>query len=126
VTEKTQQMLFLIKMAPIIISVWSSIFWKLGLPDFQISGLEEIVRPLRRSNLTALDFHILGVGHVKYSIYAMSFCDLDRQKQRITSVMATIKMDMLHCIWMEKEYRLNICRFTNCAHLDTYQGDIKL
>jgi hypothetical protein len=27
---------------------------------------------------------------------------------------------------MEKEYRLNICRFTNCAHLDTYQGDIKL
>jgi hypothetical protein len=60
------------------------------------------------------------VRYVKNSVYIVKIRDLDHLQQRITAALATNTMRMLHHTWTETEYRLDVCRFRNCAHFEAY------
>ena len=43
---------------------------------------------------------------------------MDDLKDRITEVLATIENAMLGRVWQEMDYRLDVCRATNGAHIE--------
>ena len=44
--------------------------------------------------------------------------DVDELKARITEAVATIDNAMLERVWQELDYRLDVCRVTNGAHIE--------
>jgi hypothetical protein len=44
--------------------------------------------------------------------------DINDLKDRIKAAIATVDVDMLQRTWMELEYRLDIVRVTNGAHVE--------
>ena len=44
--------------------------------------------------------------------------DVDELKAQITEAATTIDNAMLERIWQELDYRLDVCRVTNSAHID--------
>ena len=44
--------------------------------------------------------------------------DVDELKARKTEAVATIYNAMLGRVWQELDYRLDLCRVTNCAHIE--------
>ena len=44
--------------------------------------------------------------------------DVDELKARITQAVATINNAMLGRVWQELDYRLDVCRVTNGAHIE--------
>ena len=47
--------------------------------------------------------------------------DVETLQSRIIEVLATINEEMLENIWREIEYRLDILRATNGAHVEVYE-----
>jgi hypothetical protein len=45
---------------------------------------------------------------------------LDELKTRIRNAISAIPADMLHRTWQELEYRLEVIRATNAAHIEVY------
>lgn len=72
----------------------------------------------RSLDITSLDFFLWG--YVKDKVYATSIEDLDTLKQRISEVIASVTPDMLANTWREIEYRLDVLRATNGAHVEVY------
>jgi hypothetical protein len=81
------------------------------------SGLRCPDLPTRSPNLTPCDFYIWGF--VKDSVYvpplAMSLKEL---RDRISHALQTITADMLHRDWDEFDYRVDVCRVTQGAHIE--------
>jgi hypothetical protein len=48
--------------------------------------------------------------------------DVDEIKLRIAAAIRTIDRNMLQRVWDEPDYRLDICRVTNGAHIEHLQG----
>jgi hypothetical protein len=46
--------------------------------------------------------------------------DVDELKERITEAVATINNAMLRRVWQKFDYRLDVCRVTNGAHIEHY------
>ncbi|GBN80818.1 hypothetical protein AVEN_71877-1 [Araneus ventricosus] len=44
--------------------------------------------------------------------------DINHLKQRITDVVHSVTPDVLTRVWDELDYRLNVCRATNGAHIE--------
>ena len=44
--------------------------------------------------------------------------DVNELKARITEAVSTIDNAMLGCVWQELDYRLDVCRVTNGAHIE--------
>jgi hypothetical protein len=57
-------------------------------------------------------------GYKKNIVYAVNISDLDHLQQKIIATVVTIKPDMLHHTWMERQHCLDVCRFTNGAHIE--------
>jgi hypothetical protein len=72
--------------------------------------------PLRSPDLTPVDFFMWG--YVKDIVYANLVLDLQNLRNRITNAISTITPDMLQCVWIETDYRLDIVRATNCVHVE--------
>jgi hypothetical protein len=68
--------------------------------------------------LQRLDFFLWG--YVKDIVYRTKVRDITNLKQRITEAIATIDEDMLQPTWQEIEYRLDVLRATNGAHIEVY------
>jgi hypothetical protein len=47
--------------------------------------------------------------------------DIDEFKLRITAAIETVDRNMLERVWEELDYRLNICRITNGAHMSIFR-----
>ena len=43
-------------------------------------------------------------------------------KQRITIALETVTQDMLHCVWEELEYRLDMFQITGNVHIEHLQN----
>jgi hypothetical protein len=73
--------------------------------------------PPRSPDLTSCDLFVWGF--VKDSVYVpplpMSVKEL---RDRITHAVQTIKADMLHRVWDEFDYRVDVCRVTQGAHIE--------
>jgi transposase len=73
--------------------------------------------PPRSPDLTPCDFFLWG--YVKDKVYVPPLTsDLDELKQRITRAVESINVDMLHRVWNELDYRLDVCRVTRGAHIE--------
>ena len=59
-------------------------------------------------------------GYVKDIMYKTKLQDKDDLKQRISNAMKTINEAMLQRTWQEIEFRLDVLRATNGAHIEVY------
>jgi hypothetical protein len=71
--------------------------------------------PPRSPDITPLDFFLWG--YVKDRVYATPIRDVAGLRRKIADVIRTITSDMLKT-WAEIEYRLDILRATNGAHVE--------
>jgi hypothetical protein len=51
-------------------------------------------------------------------VYAEKIRDLQNLKDRICAAIETVTPEMLSGVWEEAEYKLDICRVTNGAHIE--------
>ena len=73
--------------------------------------------PPRSPDLTLCDFFLWEF--VKDSVYVPPLSmSLKELRDRITHALQTITADMLHRIWDEFDYHLDVCRVTQGAHIE--------
>ena len=48
--------------------------------------------------------------------------NVNELKQRITIALETVIQDMLHRVWEELDYRLDVCRVISGAHIEHFMG----
>ena len=75
--------------------------------------------PPRSPDITPLDFFLWG--YVKDGVYTTPVRDVETLQSRIIEVLATVNEEMLENTWREIEYRLDILRATNGAHVEVYE-----
>ena len=75
-----------------------------------------LVDGLAVADITPLDFFLWG--YVKDRVYQTPVQDLVTLRERIVEAIQAIDVDMLQRVWMEMEYRLDILRATNGAHVE--------
>ncbi|GBN63446.1 hypothetical protein AVEN_177709-1 [Araneus ventricosus] len=71
--------------------------------------------PPRSPDITPLDFYLRG--YVKQHGYSERINEINHLKQRITNVIHSVTPDILTRVWEELDYRLDVCRATNRAHI---------
>ena len=59
-------------------------------------------------------------GYVKDIVYRIKARDVSDLQQRIIKALDTVTVDMLARTWLEVEYRLDILRATDGAHVEVY------
>ena len=74
--------------------------------------------PPRSPDTTPLDFFLWG--YVKDIVYPTKVRDMTDLRQRISNAIAAIDEAMLQRTWQEIEYRLDVLRATNGAHIEVY------
>ena len=58
-------------------------------------------------------------GYVKDQVYVPSLpASIPELKERIRTAIETIIADMLQTVWNELDYRVDVCRITNGAHIE--------
>jgi len=73
--------------------------------------------PPRSPDLTPCDFFVWGF--VKDSIYVPPLpMSLNELRDWIKHALQTITADMLHRVWDEFDYRVDVCRVTQGAHIE--------
>ena len=72
--------------------------------------------PPRSPNITPLDFFLRG--YVKDIVYQTKVRDVSDLQLRIIEALDTVTVDMLARTWLETEYRLDILRATDGAHVE--------
>ena len=87
-------------------------------PDRWIGKDGPISGPPRSPDITPLDFFLWG--YVKDIVYRTKVRDITDSKQRISNAIDTINEAMLQRTWQEIEYRLDVLRVTNGAHVEMY------
>ena len=73
--------------------------------------------PPRSPDLTPCDFFLWGF--VKGSVYVPPIPrDVDELKARITEAVSTVDSAMMGRVGQKLDYRLDVCRVTNGAHIE--------
>ena len=70
----------------------------------------------RSPDATQCDFFLWG--YVKDQVYAPLTASIPELKVRIRTATETITADMLQTVWNELDYRVDVCRITNGAHIE--------
>jgi hypothetical protein len=71
----------------------------------------------RSPDLTHLDFFW---GFVKDILCRKKVQNVNELRDRIVRAAKCVTNEMLTSMWRETEYRLDVCRTTNGAHIDIY------
>ncbi|GBN11814.1 hypothetical protein AVEN_177443-1 [Araneus ventricosus] len=72
--------------------------------------------PPRSPDITPLDFYLWG--YVKQHVYSERINGINHLKQRITDIIHSVTPIVLTRVWEELDYRLDMCRATNGAHIE--------
>ncbi|GBM40191.1 hypothetical protein AVEN_80191-1 [Araneus ventricosus] len=72
--------------------------------------------PPRSPDIKSLDFYFWC--YVKQHVYSERINDINHLKQRITDVFLSRTPDVLTRVWEELDYRLDVCKATNGAHIE--------
>ena len=59
-------------------------------------------------------------GYNKNIVYSEKIRNIQHLQERITSAIETVTRDMMQKTWQEIEFRLNVPRATNSAHIEMY------
>ena len=59
-------------------------------------------------------------GYIKNLVYAEKIRNIQHLQERITSTIETVTRDLIQKTWQEIEFRLDVSRTTNDAHIETY------
>ena len=87
-------------------------------PDKWIGRRGSLAWPLRSPDLNPLDFFW---GFVKNVVYQGDTpTTLEELRGRITNAAALVTPQMLQSTWREVEYRLDMCRATQGAHVELH------
>ena len=93
-------------------------FW---MQNFQTGGLGEMVRhPGHHDRRLSPSLTSFLWGYVKDKVFLTPVPDITNLKARITAAFATITEDMLENTWREIDYRLDVLRAKNGAHVEVY------
>ena len=74
--------------------------------------------PPRSPDLSPLDFFLWG--YIKNIVYAEKIRNIQQLQERITPAIETVTRDMIQKTWQEIEFRLDVSRATNGAHIEMY------
>ena len=58
-------------------------------------------------------------------MYAEKIRNIQQLQERITSAIETVTRDMIQKTWQEIEFRLDVSRATNGAHIEMHYGKSK-
>ena len=73
--------------------------------------------PPHSPDLTSCNFFLWG--YVKSLVYVPPLpANANKFKQKITAALKTVTQDVLHCVWEELHYGLDVCRVTGGAHIE--------
>ena len=64
-------------------------------------------------------------GYIKNIVYAEKIRNIQHLQVRITTATETVTRDMIQKTWQETEFRLDVSRATNGAHIEMYYGKSK-
>ena len=64
-------------------------------------------------------------GYINNIVYAEKIRNIQHLQDRITSAIETVTRDMIQKTWQEIEFRLDVSRATNGAHIEIYYGKSK-
>ena len=70
------------------------------------------------SDLSPVDFFLWG--YIKNIVYAEKIRNIQHLQERITSAIETVTRDLIQKTWQEIQFRLNVSRATNVAHIEMY------
>ena len=87
-------------------------------PDAWIGRGGPIPWPPRSPDLSPLDFFLWG--YIKNIVYAEKIRNIQQLQNRITSAIKNVTRDMIQKTWQEIEFRLDVSRATNGAHIEMY------
>ncbi|GBO37774.1 hypothetical protein AVEN_151048-1 [Araneus ventricosus] len=91
-------------------------FWIQQIPQRWIGRGAVMAWSPRSPDITPLDFYLWG--YVKQHVYSERINDINHLKQRITDVIHSVTPDVLTHVWEVLDYRLDVCRATNGAHIE--------
>ena len=83
-----------------------------------LEGVDQYSGPIPSPDLFPLDFFLWG--YFKSIVYAEKIRNIQHLQERITSAIETVTRDMIQNTWQEKEFRLDVSRATNAAHIEMY------
>ena len=87
-------------------------------PDAWIGRGGPIPWPPRSPDLSPLDFFLWG--YIKNIVCAEKIRNIQHLQERITSATVTVTRDMIQKTWQEIEFRLDVSRATNGAHIEMF------
>jgi len=87
-------------------------------PDAWIGRGGPIPWPPRSPDISPLDFFLWG--YIKNIVYIEKIRNIQHLQDRITSAIETVTRDMIQKTWQEIEFRLDVSRATNSAHIEMY------
>ena len=85
-----------------------------------MSGLEGVDQSLATSKPRPLSSWFFLWGYIKNIVYAEKIRNIQHLQERITSAIETVRRDMIQKTWQEIEFRLDVSRATNGAHIQMY------
>jgi len=89
--------------------------------DSLMPGLEEVDQyPGHLEAQISLHLIFFLWGYIKNIVYAEKIRNIQHLQERITSAIETITRDMIQKTWQEIEFRLDVSRATNVAHIEMY------
>ena len=91
-------------------------FLDVTFPNRRIERDGPTAWPPRSPDITPLDFLLLG--YVKHKVFSTPVPDIINLKARPTDAFAIITEDMLENMWRETDYRLDVLRATEGAHVE--------
>jgi len=71
---------------------------------------------------TQISLHLIFFlwWYIKNIVYAEKIRNIQHLQDRITSAIETVTQDMIQKTWQEIEFRLDVSRATNGAHIEMY------
>ena len=88
-------------------------------PDGWIGRGGPIPWPPRSLDLSPLDFFFLW-RYIKNTVCAEKISNIQHLQERITSAIETVTRDMIQKTWQQIEFRLDVSRATNGAHIQMH------
>ena len=92
-------------------------FW---MQHFGTDGLRETVRHLVQHDRRISPLYFFLWRYVKDKVFSTPVPDITDLKARITDAFVTITGDILENTWREIDYRLDVLRATEGAHVEVY------